>query len=201
MPSASAHRSGTAGDRRPLPDPLLFREGLARSLDEASDVVVQKLVDACRDDLRIVAGGTPDADDALDLLRRPLPGAAIERRLALGVFDRAGDLVAAVDVYRDLPQAGSWLLGYLIVRPDLRNRGLATGLLARVERLAARAGCARLEAVAPARSPATLQCLRRAGFTPQREVELSSSGRPIRGVHLTRDLIVSDAAADGAPQY
>jgi GNAT superfamily N-acetyltransferase len=182
-------RRGTAGDRRAAADPLLFREGQGRGLDEASDDAVQRLVDACREDLRLATGSEPDEA----VLRRPLAGAALAARLALGVFDRAGDLVAAVDVYRDLPRAGSWLVGYVLVRPDVRGRGLATGLLARVQRLATAAGAARLDAVVPARNPAILQCLRRAGFAPDREVEIPVGDRTVRGFHLVRELGAGDA--------
>jgi GNAT superfamily N-acetyltransferase len=188
-------RSGTPADRRPRPDPLAFREGLARGLHEASDRAVRRLVAACREDLRLAMGGDRAARDALAFVRRPLAGAARARRLALGVFDPAGELVATIDAYRDVPAPGRWLLGFLLVRPDLRGRGLATGLVARVERLAAARGCARLEAVTPARNPAMLQFLRRAGFALRAEVVLSIAGRAVRGLHLARDLVVAPAPA------
>jgi GNAT superfamily N-acetyltransferase len=189
-------RGGTAGDRSAVADPFRFREGRGRGLDEASDEAVQRLVTACRDDLLLASGG--ERDEAIATLLRPLPGAALERRLALGVFDRAEELRAAVDGSRGLPQEGSWLVGFILVRPDLRGRGLATGLLARVERLARAADASRLEVVAPAWNRALLQCLRRAGFSPQREVDLASGGATVRAFHLARELTAVEAVGPGA---
>jgi tRNA (guanine37-N1)-methyltransferase len=61
-----------------------------------------------------------------------------------------------------------WLIGRLMVAPDLRGRGLGRWLLDRVI-AAAPHGATRLGVVTGARSEANLRMYRRAGFRPSRE--------------------------------
>jgi GNAT superfamily N-acetyltransferase len=190
---SSRARRGDAADRRPGDRPLAFREGEGRWLDASSAGDLQRLIDACADDLRLATGGDPAAADAWELLKQP-PGVEEDQRIALGVFEPDGRLAAAVDVYRDFPQQGSWYLALALVRPDLRGRGLATGILSRLERVAREHGGEGIHVIAPARNPAVLQLFRRAGYVARRDVSLPFEGRSLRGIHLVRELAASAQA-------
>lgn len=196
MTLISPHRPGSPSDRAPHERPLQFREGRGAWLGPEAEGDLQRLLEACRDDLRLATGGEPDVGEAREMLRLRPAGVADEQRLALGVYGEAGALLAALDVYRDYPRRGSWLLAVLLVHPDARGRGLATGMLARLERLAALAGGESIHVIAPGRNPATLQLFRRAGYASRREVALPLGGRTLRGYHLVREL---PAARDASP--
>jgi GNAT superfamily N-acetyltransferase len=181
-------RAGTIDDREPGDRPLRFREGSGRRLDASSEPELQRLIEACRDDLRLATGSRPEANEARVLLRVRPGGVCDDQRLALGIYDQRGNLNAALDAYRDFPRERAWYLALLLVHPDLRGRGLATGLLSRLERIAAAHGGDGIHVIAPARNPAVLQLLRRSGFDPEREVTLPLDGRGLRGFHLVRRL-------------
>jgi GNAT superfamily N-acetyltransferase len=183
-----AGRQGGPEDRERADRPLRFREGSARWLGAESQPDLQALLERCREDLRLATGGDPDANDAREILTQRPPGAAEHQRLTLGVYDAAGALVAALDAYRDFPQPASWYVAVVLVRPDLRGRGLATGLLARLERLAFAEGGTAIHVIAPARHPAVLQLFGRAGYHRVREVALPLGGHALRGYHLAREL-------------
>ena len=185
--SSSTGRRGNAADRRPGDRPLAVREGEGRWLDASTVGDLQRLIDACADDLRLATGGDPDAADARELLKQP-PGVDEDQRFALGVFEPDGRLAAAIDLYRDFPRPGAWYIALALVRPDLRGRGLATGILARVERLARQHGGEGIHVIAPGRNPAVLQLFRRAGYEARRDVALPFPGRSLRGIHLVREL-------------
>jgi GNAT superfamily N-acetyltransferase len=181
-------RAGSASDRRQGADPLAFREGAGRWLDAGSARDLQELIDACHDDLRLATGDEPGADDARAMLGSCPADVTPAQRLTLGVYDGDGALAAAVDAYRDFPHAVAWTLAVLLVRPDLRGRGLATGVLSRLERVATDHGGTAVHVVAPARNRAMLQLLRRAGYEQRRELALPVRGRSLRGYHLVREL-------------
>jgi GNAT superfamily N-acetyltransferase len=188
-------RAGKIEDRQADDRPLRFREGSGRWLDASSEPELQRLIDACRDDLRLATGSRPEPNEAQVMLHHRPAGVTDDQRLALGIYDEHGNLSAALDAYRDFPRPGAWYLALILVHPDLRGRGVATGLLARLERIAAAHGGEGIHVIAPARNPAVLQLLRRSGFDPQREVTLPLSGRALRGFHLVRRLGASQPAS------
>jgi GNAT superfamily N-acetyltransferase len=181
-------RRGRAEDRRPGEHLLSFREGTGRWLDASSERVLQELLEACREDLRLAVGGEPDAEEARALLLERPAGLAPDQRLVLGLYDEAGRLIAALDAYRDFPDPGTWFLALILVHPTMRGRSIATGLLARLERFAAGEGALEIHSVAPGHNPAIRQFMRRCGFVPAREVDLSVESRTVRGLLLVRAL-------------
>lgn len=187
-------RRGRAEDRRPGDHLLSFREGPGRWLDASSAQDVQALLDACRDDLRLAVGGEPEEGEARALLLELPEGISPERRLLLGVYGAAGTLIAALDAYRDFPEPRAWFLAMVLVHPAARGRGLATGLVARLERFARAEGVAEFHCIAPGRNPATRQFLLRSGFVPAKDVDLDVDSRTLRGLHLVRALAPVAAA-------
>ncbi|HEY1572958.1 MAG TPA: GNAT family N-acetyltransferase [Pseudonocardiaceae bacterium] len=89
-----------------------------------------------------------------------------------------GDVVGGVGLvpreHAELADRGPWVVG-MIVRTDLRGRGVGTALMARLAEWAAEAGIARLWVVAEVRA---VDFYRGCGFSVVETVQLSPDYRP-----------------------
>jgi GNAT superfamily N-acetyltransferase len=181
-------RSGSPEDRVGGERPLDFREGHGRWLGEADAPALQQLIEACAEDLRLVAGQAPSPGDAAAILRARPPVEGAREQIALGVYDASGALGAALVAHKGFPRPGCWHLAVVLVRPDLRGRGIATGLLARLERMVEAEGGDAIHTLVPRRSPAAVQLFRRAGFDAGNEVNVPVGDAALRAHVAVRTL-------------
>ncbi len=107
----------------------------------------------------------------------PVPDRATLRRFRQLVADLGGDFYLAlvddvvvglvhVTYARQLAAPPSARLHQLVVAPAVRHRGIASALLAFVERRARRRGCTALTCVVPDADPAARAFLAKAGMAP-----------------------------------
>jgi GNAT superfamily N-acetyltransferase len=183
-------RNGDASTRVPGDRPLEFREGRGSWLDERAEPALQRLLESCRDDLRLATGADPADGDARAALRLQ-PSGRRGRRVGIGLVTEDAGLAAALVAHGDFPRPGCWHVGLVLVHPALRGRGIATGLLSRLERIAARGGADVLHAIVPTRVPAAMHLFRRAGFDPRDEVVLPVAERSLRASVVVRALPVA----------
>jgi GNAT superfamily N-acetyltransferase len=102
---------------------------------------VASLYGRCADYFMLQDGAAPTLADAHGLFTEVPPGKDSLDQTVLGW--RCGDgLDAIAAILRDYPSAGTWYLGFMIIDPDLRGRGLGRSIYAAVENWAAARGAA-----------------------------------------------------------
>ena len=52
----------------------------------------------------------------------------IDDKYVLGIYDKNG-LISLIDLIRDYPEIDVWTIGYLLIHPDQRNKGIGTRLI------------------------------------------------------------------------
>lgn len=136
-------------------------------IDRRSWPQLQRFLDRCRED---VALHHPTQDDAAARLLAALDhaGQGIRSFLA-GLFDSDGELCACVDVVRSEPDDGSWWIGLIVVRPDLRGRGIGAALVEAIEGWVRAEGGRSIFLALQRRNAPALHFARRTGFVPHAE--------------------------------
>lgn len=143
---------------------------------------VQWVLDASTDFAMLVDGSPPPPDEARRLLEAVPPGSDPADK-AVMLVRCAGVNLGVVDIVRDWPRPGTWMLGLLVLVPAARGMGIGSRVLRAVDTWAADSGAERIRiSVAPVNTRG-LAFWRREGFRP---VEHARSGpyrleRPILG--------------------
>ena len=96
---------------------------IIRNLDIEDKDIIQNLCEECIDYYNIVSGEAPKKDTWKEVLEDLPPGKTYEEKYALGAF-KDGHLVAVIDLIRDYPEKGEWIIGLLLIHPSERNKGL-----------------------------------------------------------------------------
>ena len=147
----------TAATMRSLRQAPLLRQITEDELD-----AVQALIERCDEYYVLTTGAGPKptaARGVWDALPPDLPRGA---KLTLGVY--LPGLVGLVDVVRGWPRAKTWLIGLLLLAPDVRGRGVGAHAVSAIDAAAAEAGATSLRvAVVHANAPA-LAFWQRLGF-------------------------------------
>lgn len=103
---------------------------------------LQALLERCGDYFELVEEREPGPGAAGELLRTRPPGTDPGDKIVLVL---TGDsLDGVVDVIRDWPVEGTWLVGLLLLDPALRGRGIGAEVVAALDRWAAGEGAQRL---------------------------------------------------------
>jgi len=153
--------------------------GCGAFLCAAHRPVVEALLVRCREDLALLAPGAVPRDLAASLGDLPCDGIG-ERRVVAGLFDGEGELAAVLDVVRAEPGGRVWTIAALVVRPDVRGRGIAGALLDALEAWVRSEGGEVICFPVDRRNRPAVSMARRAGFEPR--------GSAVREAHL-QDLV------------
>ncbi|HEX7152439.1 MAG TPA: GNAT family N-acetyltransferase [Thermoanaerobaculia bacterium] len=98
---------------------------------------LQPLLERCADYFLLADGAHPRPFEAVEELKAVPPNREVHDKFSFGVFD--GDAcIAYLDLFRDYPKAGEWWIGFLLVDPGARTRGLGTRLYRAGEELVRR---------------------------------------------------------------
>lgn len=81
------------------------------------------LCEACMDYFLLADGVFEGLETAHNILTAVPPGKSAEDKLVFGVR-KCGRLVGVVDLVRDFPGQGEWMLGLLLITPEERSMGL-----------------------------------------------------------------------------
>ncbi|HET9596694.1 MAG TPA: GNAT family N-acetyltransferase [Anaeromyxobacteraceae bacterium] len=127
--------------------------------------MVEAFLARCREDLALLAPGAAPVDLAASLADLPCELVGRERVVA-GLFDGEGELAAVLDV-RAAPGGRAWTIAAVMVRPDLRGRGIAAALLEALEGWVKSEGGEAIRFPVDRRNRPAVCLARRAGFAPR----------------------------------
>jgi len=108
--------------------PPALEDAVFRPLGEAEGPALQRLLERCADFELLMSGAPPTSEAAVELMEACPAGCPIEKKLVFGV-ERDGDLIGALDLLRDYPEAGDWYLGLLLLAPEERSSGLGAEIV------------------------------------------------------------------------
>jgi GNAT superfamily N-acetyltransferase len=125
---------------------------------------LRRLLERCREDLALMQATTP-TNGARRLVATPSPFPPGRGRCCLaGVIDSSGELSALADVTRSEPSRGEWWLGLILVRPDVRGRGIGASTVEALETWARAEGGRAIFSAVQRRNVPALHFARRTGF-------------------------------------
>lgn len=85
---------------------------------------VEKLCEKCSDYYILHEGVLPSIEDVNEVFMALPHNKSYEDKFVLGVFKFDNKLVGIVDIVRDFPTAGEWMLGLMLIDPDERGNGI-----------------------------------------------------------------------------
>lgn len=85
---------------------------------------IEMLNQDCSDYYILHEGVLPSKKEALEIFNELPPGKNYEDKYSLGVFNNRNELIGIIDIVRDFPAVGEWMLGLLLIKPKERNNGL-----------------------------------------------------------------------------
>lgn len=94
------------------------------SIDDCNDV--KNLCQNCFDYYLMVEGVFPSKEDVDEIFMALPPNKNYEDKYVLGIFRYDNNLVGVVDIVRDFPTAGEWMIGLMLIEPCERGNGLGT---------------------------------------------------------------------------
>jgi GNAT superfamily N-acetyltransferase len=179
---ASARLERTRGAEALLEVPAAYG-GWGAFLGERAHCEVRRFLLHCREDLALHGAGSDPEEEVADLLRS-LPREGLgERRILVGLFGADGELLALLDAARAGHDEGGWRLAGVLVRPDVRGRGIGAGLVEALEEWVRGLGGRAIHLAVQRRNRQALHFARRSGFSPS----LAPPGEAFLE-HLARDL-------------
>ena len=95
-----------------------------RQLSERDGAAVQELCERCGDYFRLHGGEPPSKNAAAEIFASLPPGKTQKDKFVFGVETPTGALAGVVDLVRDFPENGVWMLGLMLLAPGERGNGL-----------------------------------------------------------------------------
>jgi GNAT superfamily N-acetyltransferase len=109
--------------------PPALDDAVFRPLGEAEGPALQRLLERCADFELFMRGAPPTSEAAQELLEACPAGHPLQKKLVFGL-ERDGELIGALDLLRDYPEANDWYLGLLLFEPQSRSGGLGERVVA-----------------------------------------------------------------------
>ena len=103
--------------------PVGDSEFLFKEIDESFEPQTLELFQSCDAFFNLINGEVPM--DAYDFFRDLPPGKTYDDKHLIGVFDEER-LIGAIDIVEDYPRDKEWIIGFVVVHPDYRRRGLGS---------------------------------------------------------------------------
>jgi len=137
--------------------------GWGAFLDVSAQGEIRRFLRHCREDLALHGAGCDAEEEVADLVRSLPPEGLGERRILVGLFDADGELLALLDAVTGGQAEGTWLLSRVLVRPDVRGRGIGSGLVEALESWIRAQGGRALHLAVPRRNRQAIDFARRSG--------------------------------------
>ncbi|MCR8746837.1 GNAT family N-acetyltransferase [Romboutsia lituseburensis] len=98
-------------------------EYLIKPITSSNRYEVKYLYDLCSD-YHIMCSGKYATYEDVDSIFKYSDRKTLEDSLTLGVYDKCNLLIGMVDIFKNYPQKGTWMIGLLLLSPNERNKKL-----------------------------------------------------------------------------
>lgn len=88
--------------------------------------IVEKLCEECSEYFMLQDGVSPSMEAVNEIFVELPPNKNYEDKFVLGIYKVDNKLVGIIDIVKDFPTAGEWMLGLMLIKPDERGNGLGT---------------------------------------------------------------------------
>lgn len=86
--------------------------------------LVDSLCKKCSDYYILSDGIMPSKDDSKEIFTSIPPNKSYEDKFVLGIFSCSNELIGIIDIVKDFPVNGQWMLGLMLIAPEERGKGL-----------------------------------------------------------------------------
>lgn len=107
---------------------MKFNKYYVKRLTLGDENILQQLCTRCSDYYEVVEGRNPTQNAGHEILTMLPPNKDYKDKFVLGVFNQNSDLVGVIDVVKDYPDKGEWMIGLLMIDPMERCKGLGRSI-------------------------------------------------------------------------
>lgn len=94
------------------------------SLNQANIEEIQSLCDSCNDYFLISQGHRTEGNEALEILTSLPPQNDMNDKTVIGLYNSKKKLIGLVDLIKNYPSEGNWIIGLLLIDPEERRKKL-----------------------------------------------------------------------------
>lgn len=116
---------------------------LIKTLTKVNHSEIKQLYDLCSDYHMLASGRSATEEDVDDIFKYS-EKKTVEDSLTLGVYDNSEVLIGIVDIFKDYPEIGTWMIGLLLLSPSERNKKLGRDVHEEIKRYALSEGAIKL---------------------------------------------------------
>lgn len=92
-------------------------------LSKENNNIVEKLCEKCSDYYILHGGILPSKEEIDEIFITLPPNKSCKDKFVLGIY-KFDELIGIVDIIKDFPTIGEWMLGLMIIEPESRGNGL-----------------------------------------------------------------------------
>lgn len=102
---------------------ILDNNYLIKHINSSNHNEIKHLYDLSSD-YHIMCSGRNATDEDVDSIFKYSDKKTLEDSLTLGVYNKCNLLIGMVDIFKNYPDNGTWMIGLLLLSPNERNKGL-----------------------------------------------------------------------------
>lgn len=87
---------------------------------------LQSLCEACCDYYIMMSGNPPASTEAIELFNDVPPNVELNNKFLIGIYNKSNEMAGLIDMVKDFPEEGTWFIGQLMIKPELRKQGLGS---------------------------------------------------------------------------
>lgn len=84
---------------------------------------IQELCEQCSDYFLMDQNSRPSSDAGRRILESLPPQKGYSDKFVFGLYDGENILIGLIDIVKNYPSEGEWMLGFLLIHPQERNKG------------------------------------------------------------------------------
>ena len=92
------------------------------TIDKLKSIEILNL--KCSDYYILHDGLLPSKNEALEIFESLPPGKNYDDKFSLGIYKCTDELIGIIDIVKNYPVEGEWMLGLLLIQPEERDKGL-----------------------------------------------------------------------------